>query len=127
MENNIPVGAVRKGWWKYSESFQNESFVKLLFNLENDPTETENLISVEKRKVKEMRYFFRSNIKSMVPADTPDACPCPNSDPDCFGCTIERIDCSGCLNVDENKCMQSGWCDIETESCILSPKTYTIN
>lgn len=116
MENNIPVGAVRKGWWKYSESFQNESFVKLLFNLENDPTEKANLISVEKQKVKEMRNFFWTNVKSMVPADTQDACPCPNSEPNCSRKGLPT-DCTGCLNVDENNCMQSGWCDIETESC----------
>ena len=126
MENSHPVGAVRKGWWKYSESFQNEAFVKQLFNLENDPTETTNLISVEKQKLNEMKNFFWTNVKSMTPADTQDACPCPDSEPACSTVGLPT-DCTGCLNVDENNCIQSGWCDIETDSCILSPKTYTIN
>ena len=118
-EQNRYVGAVRKGWWKYSQYYQNGKFVRLLYDLENDPTETKNLIKLNKEKRHEMTKFFNEVAEGMVSADSPDACPC--AQPACSTVGLP-IDCTQCLNADESSFLQTGWCDIEKEihECISS-------
>ena len=119
MEDNIPVGAVRKGWWKYGQYFLNGTLERLLFDLENDPTETRNLIHLNKEKRKMMTQFFMENVKSMVPSDSPLPCGCPDSVPGCTSLEVfdPHLDCTSCLNADSQDFIQSGWCNIESKTC----------
>ena len=58
IKNGIPVGAVRKGWWKCAQEFYDGVFERALYDLENDPTELNNLISQNKEKGNELIEFF---------------------------------------------------------------------
>ena len=120
--NDIPVGAVRKGWWKYAQEFSDGVFERALYDLKNDPTEKHNLISQNKEKGDELTEFFLREAASMVAKDLPSSCPCPDSQPPCDVITLKTgrpTDCTTCINADESNSIKSGWCDIVTKSCIF--------
>ena len=120
IDDNL-VGAVRKGWWKFAQDFSDGKFERSLYDLENDPTEKNNLIDENKEKADELILFFQKGAESMAPRDQPLLCSCPKSHPPCdiFSLRTGRpTDCTSCLNADENNSIKSGWCDVEIKSCI---------
>ena len=125
--NNVPIGAVRQGWWKYAQYVSDGKLERYLYDLQNDATEKHNLANQDSvykiaKKRKELTYFLLSQSQTMVPKDMPPLCPCPDSQPPCHlfsGQTGRPTNCTSCVNVDNNNSIKSGWCDIETKKCIF--------
>ena len=88
------IGAVRDGMWKYIREAESAiKYSEILYNLEDDYTETTDLSETEKDVTVYMRGLFDEMALSMV----------SGSDP----APIDTHD-----DVDENGYIRYGWCEV---------------